>query len=164
MATVRPFRALRPARENALRVASPPYDVVSTAEARALAKGNPDSYLRISRPEIDLPEGTDEHADAVYAQGAKNLAELVRRGVLRQDPEPRFYVYAQKMGSHRQVGLVACASVAETSRTSSRSTRRREPTRRTTAPATSIRWEPTMSRSSSPTGPRPPSTPPSPGS
>jgi uncharacterized protein (DUF1015 family) len=113
MATVRPFRALRPARENALRVASPPYDVVNTAEARALAQGNPDSYLRISRPEIDLPEGTDEHADAVYAQGAKNLAELVQRGVLRRDPEPRFYVYAQKMGSHRQVGLVACASVAE---------------------------------------------------
>jgi uncharacterized protein (DUF1015 family) len=113
MATLRPFRALRPARENAARVASPPYDVVSTAEARALARGNPDSYLHVSRPEIDLPEGTDEHADAVHAQGAKNLEEFVRRGVLRQDPEPRFYVYAQKMGNHRQVGLVACASVAE---------------------------------------------------
>jgi uncharacterized protein (DUF1015 family) len=113
MATVRPFRALRPSRGNAVRVASPPYDVVSTAEARALARGNPDSYLRVSRPEIDLPEGTDEHADAVYARGAKNLEELVRRGVLRQDPEPRLYVYAQRMGSHRQVGLVACATVAE---------------------------------------------------
>ncbi len=113
MATLKPFRALRPPTELAGRVASPPYDVVSTREARALAKGNPDSYLRVSRPEIDLPEGTDEHADAVYAKGAENLAELRRRGVLRDDPEPRFYVYAQRMGDHRQTGLVACASVAE---------------------------------------------------
>jgi uncharacterized protein (DUF1015 family) len=113
MATLKPFCALRPPAELAQRVASPPYDVVSTREARALAKGNPDSFLRVSRPEIDLPEGTDEHADAVYAKGAENLAELRRRGVLRADPEPRFYVYAQRMGSHRQTGLVACASVAE---------------------------------------------------
>jgi len=113
MATVRPFRALRPAAAAAVRVAAPPYDVVNTAEARALAAGNPDSYLRISRPEIDLPEGTDEHDDRVYAQGAKNLAEFVKRGVLRQDAEPHLYVYAQRMGEHRQTGLVACASVAE---------------------------------------------------
>jgi uncharacterized protein (DUF1015 family) len=113
MATLRPFRALRPAPANAVRVASPPYDVINTAEARALASGNPDSFLRVSRPEIDLPEGTDEHADAVYEQGKKNLAELVARGVLRQDPSPHLYVYAQRMGSHRQTGLVACASVEE---------------------------------------------------
>ena len=113
MATLKPFRALRPPRELAGRVASPPYDVVSTREARALAKGNPDSFLRVSRPEIDLPEGTDEHADAVYAKGKENLDELRRRGVLRGDPEPRLYVYAQQMGNHRQTGLVACASVAE---------------------------------------------------
>ncbi len=113
MATLTPFRALRPPADLAAHVASPPYDVVSTREARALAKGNPDSFLRVSRPEIDLPEGTDEHADAVYAKGAENLAELVRRGVLREDPEPRFYVYAQRMGAHRQTGLVACASVEE---------------------------------------------------
>jgi uncharacterized protein (DUF1015 family) len=113
MATLRPFRALRPAPANAVRVASPPYDVVSTAEARALAAGNPDSFLRVSRPEIDLPEGTDEHDAAVYEQGKRNLADLVGRGVLRKDPAPRFYVYAQKMGGHRQTGLVACASVEE---------------------------------------------------
>jgi uncharacterized protein (DUF1015 family) len=113
MAMVKPFRALRPAPDKAVKVASPPYDVVNTAEARALARGNPDSYLRVSRPEIDLPEGTDEHDDRVYAQGRKNLEELVGRGVLRQDPEPRLYVYAQKMGAHRQTGLVACASVDE---------------------------------------------------
>jgi uncharacterized protein (DUF1015 family) len=113
MATVRPFRALRPAPEHAVRVASPPYDVINTAEARALARGNPDSYLRVSRPEIDLPEGTDEHAPEVYEQGRKNLAELVARGVLRPEAEPRLYVYAQRMGPHRQTGLVACASVDE---------------------------------------------------
>ncbi|BDG10822.1 DUF1015 domain-containing protein [Anaeromyxobacter paludicola] len=113
MATLRPFRALRPAPQNAERVAAPPYDVINTAEARALAAGNPDSYLRVSRPEIDLPEGTDEHDERVYAKGKENLEELLARGVLREDPAPRFYVYAQRMGAHRQTGLVACASVQE---------------------------------------------------
>jgi uncharacterized protein (DUF1015 family) len=113
MAIVRPFRALRPDRAKVAQVAAPPYDVISTREARALAAGNPDSYLRISRPEIDLPEGTDEHADVVYAQGAKSFQEFQARGVLRADGEPHFYFYAQKMGSHRQLGLVACVSVAE---------------------------------------------------
>ena len=113
MATVRPFRAHRPPPAIAGRVASPPYDVVSTAEARALAAGNPHSFLRVSRPEIDLAEGTDEHSDPVYARGRENLEDLVRRGVLRQDPEARFYVYAQRMGNHRQTGLVACVSVDE---------------------------------------------------
>jgi uncharacterized protein (DUF1015 family) len=113
VATLHPFRALRPSRENAVRVAAPPYDVVNTREARELARGNPDSYLHVSRPEIDLPDGTDEHADAVYAKGSLNLSDFRNRGVLRADPEPHFYVYAQKMGSHRQAGLVACASVAE---------------------------------------------------
>ncbi len=113
MATLVPFRALRPPPSLAARVASPPYDVISTKEARALAAGNADSFLRVSRPEIDLPEGVDEHSAPVYRQGRANLDELVRRGVLRQDAEPRFYVYAQRMGSHRQTGLVACASVDE---------------------------------------------------
>ncbi|MEI8257581.1 MAG: DUF1015 family protein [Deltaproteobacteria bacterium] len=113
MVTVRPFRALRPSPADAVRVAAPPYDVINSREARALAAGEPDSFLRVSRPEIDLPEGTDEHDDAVYAQGAKNLDEFLARGVLVRDAAPRFYVYAQKMGSHRQVGLVACAAVAE---------------------------------------------------
>jgi uncharacterized protein (DUF1015 family) len=113
MSILRPFRALRPPAALASRVAAPPYDVVSTAEAMALAAGNRDSYLRVSRPEIDLPAGTDDHADKVYAQGKKNLDDLVKRGVLVADTAPRFFVYAQKMGRHRQVGLVACASVDE---------------------------------------------------
>ncbi len=113
MATVRPFAAFRPPPADAVRVASPPYDVINTAEARALAAGNPVSFLHVSRPEIDLPEGTDEHASAVYAKGAENLASLVERGALIQDPEPHLYLYAQRMGDHRQVGVVGCASVAE---------------------------------------------------
>jgi uncharacterized protein (DUF1015 family) len=113
MATLRPFRALRPPPALAVRVASPPYDVVNTAEARALAAGNGDSFLRVSRPEIDLPEGIDEHAAEVYLQGRKNLEELTRRRVLVAEAGPRFFVYAQRMGRHRQVGLVACASVDE---------------------------------------------------
>src|SRR5512143_1300551 len=100
MATLRPFRALRPAPADALRVAAPPYDVVNTAEARELARGNPDSFLHVSRPEIDLAPGIDEHADEVYAQGAKALAGFQARGLLRPEAGPRFYVYAQRMGTH----------------------------------------------------------------
>jgi uncharacterized protein (DUF1015 family) len=94
-------------------VASPPYDVISTAEALSLAEGNPASFLHVSRPEIDLPEGTDEHDDAVYARGARNLAALISEGALVQDPEPHLYLYAQRMGDHRQIGVVGCAAVAE---------------------------------------------------
>ena len=113
MAIVEPFQAFRPPRADAALVASPPYDVINTQEARELARGNPKSFLHVSRPEIDLPEGTDEHDDAVYAQGAKNLTALIAEGALVQDPEPHLYLYAQKMGEHRQVGVVGCASVAE---------------------------------------------------
>ncbi|WP_438034690.1 DUF1015 domain-containing protein [Sorangium sp. So ce204] len=113
MATVRPFRAYRPPQAQAARVASPPYDVISTAEARVLAAGGLHSFLRVSRPEIDLPEGTDEHDDAVYARGAQNLADLIAGGDLAQDPDPHLYLYAQRMGDHRQIGVVGCAAVAE---------------------------------------------------
>ncbi|MBM4375267.1 MAG: DUF1015 domain-containing protein [Deltaproteobacteria bacterium] len=113
MTDVRPFFALRPPVALVHRVASPPYDVVSTADARRLAEGNPASFLHVSRPEIDLPSGTDEHADEVYEKGRTNLLEFVERGVLERDPEPHLYIYAQRMGEHRQVGVVACASVAD---------------------------------------------------
>lgn len=117
MATVRPFQALRPATPAlAARVASPPYDVINTREARALAAGNDVSFLRVSRPEIDLPEGTDEHDPAVYAKAASNLAELRARSVLAQDAAPRLYVYAQAVGAHRQVGVAGCVSVDEYNR------------------------------------------------
>ena len=113
MSLIHPFAALRPPASLVPRVSVPPYDVVSSAEARAYAKGNAASYFRVSRPEVDLPDGTDEHADEVYARGRINLEALVADGTLLPDPRPCLYVYAQKMGDHRQVGLVACASVAE---------------------------------------------------
>jgi uncharacterized protein (DUF1015 family) len=113
MATLVPFRALRPPPALAVRVAAPPYDVVSTHEARALAAGNPESFLHVSRPEIDLPEGVDEHAEEVYRQGRENLAAFRERGVLRPDPVPHLYVYSQRMDDHQQAGVVACASVDE---------------------------------------------------
>lgn len=113
MVALVPFRALRPAAALAAKVASPPYDVITTEEARALARGNDVNFLRVSRPEVDLPAGVDEHSDAIHVKARDNLAELVRRGVLVQDPEPRFYVYAERVGEHHQTALVACASVHE---------------------------------------------------
>ncbi len=113
MAEIRPFCALRPPPDLAARVASPPYDVVSTNEARALAEGNEVSFLHVTRPEIDLPEGTDEHADEVYAAARKNLEAMVEEQWLRRDAEPLLYLYAQTMGDHTQIGVVGCASVAE---------------------------------------------------
>ncbi len=116
MVDVRPFRALRPAPGAAERLVSPPYDVVDTDEARAWAAGDPDSFLRVSRPEIDLPPGTDPHADEVYAVGRANLDDLVARGVLVLDPHPTYSVYRQVMplpGGREvvQTGVVAAVAV-----------------------------------------------------
>ncbi len=109
---MRAFNGLRPLPEYAADVAAPPYDVVSFEEARDLAKGKPWSFLHISRPEIDLPEGTDPYADEVYTTGAENLTRLVDRGVLVRDPAPSFYVYRLKSEDHEQIGVVGAASVA----------------------------------------------------
>jgi uncharacterized protein (DUF1015 family) len=113
VAILRPFVALRPAPGTAARVASPPYDVVDTREARAIAKTGEASFLFVSRPEIALPEGTDEHSDAAYAQGKTALDGLVSEGALVRAPGARLFLYAQTMGTHRQIGVVACASVDE---------------------------------------------------
>jgi uncharacterized protein (DUF1015 family) len=111
MATLRAFRAVRPAPELAARVASVPYDVVDTAEARKLAEGNDASFLHVIRPEIDLPPGTPEHGDEEYRQAAKALRELLARGVLVRDEEPALYLYRQTWGAHSQVGIFGCAGV-----------------------------------------------------
>jgi len=108
---IKPFAALRPAPEKAHALASVPYDVVDTAEARALADGNPDSFLHVSRPEIDLPDSIDIHDDAVYAQGVKALRDLQARGVLIREQGERLYVYRQIMGAHSQTGVVACCHI-----------------------------------------------------
>jgi len=108
---VKPFAALRPAPEKAQTLAAVPYDVVDTAEARALAAGNPDSFLHVSRPEIDLPDSVDIHDDAVYAQGVRAFKDLQARGALIREPDERLYVYRQIMGAHSQTGVVACCNI-----------------------------------------------------
>src|SRR6185295_13291911 len=113
MASIRPFRALRPVPEAAARVSSVPYDVVSTEEARAQADGNPLSFLHVTRPEIDLPPGTDPHADEVYARAVHNFAELERAAPLVLEPEASLYFYRLGAGDHEQTGLAACYSLDE---------------------------------------------------
>jgi uncharacterized protein (DUF1015 family) len=106
-----PFPGLRPAPGVAADVAAPPYDVVSFDEAAAMAEGRPWSFLHVSRPEIDLPPGTDSHATEVYAKGAANLAAMIEAGVLIRDDAPCYYVYRIIMGDHSQTGLVAATPV-----------------------------------------------------
>lgn len=113
MAVIRPFRALRPQAGQAQLVASVPYDVVNTDEARALADGNPLSFLHVSRPEIDLPPGTDIHSDAVYRKAVENFEKLIVNGPLEKEAEPSLYLYRLIMGDHEQVGIVACCSIDE---------------------------------------------------
>jgi uncharacterized protein (DUF1015 family) len=113
MSQLKPFKAFRPKPELAGQVASVPYDVINTEEARQLAAGNPYSFLHVGRPEIDLPEGVDIHADEVYAQGVKNLHRLIQTGTLFQEGTPCLYIYQQRMGDHVQAGLVGLCSVKE---------------------------------------------------
>lgn len=108
---IQPFAALMPTREYAAKVAAPPYDVVSEAEARRLAEGNPWHFLHVSRPEIDFPPGTDPYQDRVYARAAENLKRMVQQGVLGYREQPCYYVYKLRSGDHIQVGIAALASV-----------------------------------------------------
>jgi uncharacterized protein (DUF1015 family) len=111
MAQIRPFLTGRPPAAIAARVASVPYDVVDTAEALALAAGNPVSFLHVCRPEIDLPAGTDLYADSVYAKGRENLDRFYSEGTLVHDAAPRLFVYRQTWRGRKQDGLVATCSV-----------------------------------------------------
>jgi uncharacterized protein (DUF1015 family) len=113
VAVIRPFSALRPPTDKAQEVASVPYDVVNTEEARAMAAGNPLSFLHVSRPEIDLPEGTDIYSDAVYRKAAENFQRMRAEGTLEEESTPSIYLYRLVMGEHEQIGVVACCSVDE---------------------------------------------------
>lgn len=113
MAVIHPFRALRPPVERVAEVASPPYDVVNTEEARALTEGKPFSFLHVSRPEIDLDDGTDLYSDAVYAKAADNFERLTKECPLEMEEQPSLYLYRLVMGEHEQIGLAACCSVDE---------------------------------------------------
>jgi uncharacterized protein (DUF1015 family) len=113
MAVIRPFRAVRPDPAAAARVAAVPYDVVDTEEARALAHGNPLSFLHVSRAEIDLPPGTDPHADLVYRTAADRYRALNRDAPFVEEAEPSLYLYHLHVDGHGQTGVAACYSLAE---------------------------------------------------
>jgi uncharacterized protein (DUF1015 family) len=112
MPLIKPFTGLRPAPGRAFEVAAPPYDVMSTSEARRMVEGRPYSFLHISRPEVNLPEDTDPYSRQVYAKARENLHRLIAHGVLIRDQVPCYYIYRLTMGAHVQAGLVAAASVA----------------------------------------------------
>lgn len=113
MAEIRPFRGYRPRPDLAALIASPPYDVVSSEEAREMARGNPYSFLHVGKPEIDLDPSISLYDDRVYAKGRENLNAMIREGILVRDPVPCLYVYQQRMGGHVQAGVVGACSVRE---------------------------------------------------
>ncbi|MCD7855016.1 MAG: DUF1015 family protein [Clostridiales bacterium] len=113
MSVVRPFKAIRPAAEYAPKVAALPYDVMTSAEARKAVKNNPYSFLHIDRAEIDLPEGTGEYELAVYERAAKNLNDMIRKGIFIQDKSPCLYIYRLTMNGRSQTGVVGCTSIDE---------------------------------------------------
>ena len=113
MAIIRPFNALRPHPDRAPQVAAVPYDVVNTEEAQALAAGNPWNFLHVSRPEIDLPEGTPVYSDQVYAKASSNFEKLSSECPLETEETPSLYLYRLIMSDHEQIGVVACCSIDE---------------------------------------------------
>jgi uncharacterized protein (DUF1015 family) len=113
MASIAPFRALRPTPEHAAAVAAVPYDVVTTEEARQLAAGNPLSFLHVSRPELGLPPDTNPYADVVYETAKENFQALIEKAPLVYEAEPSLYLYRLQMGAHVQTGIAGCYSVDE---------------------------------------------------
>jgi len=108
---MRPFAGLRPVPELAQQVVAPPYDVINTEEAIALAKNKPWSFLHISKPEIDLPPGTNVFSDEVYAKARQNFNHMVDEGVLQRDSDDFYYIYRVQMGEHIQTGIVGAGSI-----------------------------------------------------
>lgn len=113
MSTIKPFKALRPKPELAKDVACVPYDVINSQEARVLAQGNPNSFLHVTKAEIDLEEGIDTHEEIVYQKGKENLEKMIKDGIFFQDEKPCLYIYKLVMGSVCEIGIVAGASVEE---------------------------------------------------
>ena len=111
MAVFKPFKALRPTKEYASKVAALPYDVMNSEEAREMVKGNPYSFLHIDKAEIDLPDGTYLYSDEVYQKAKENLEKAEADGIMATDEAPCFYVYRQIMNGREQTGLVGCAWV-----------------------------------------------------
>lgn len=112
MATVKPFRAVRPVKQYADKVISLPYDVMNRQEAAEMAEGNPHSFLHICRAEIDLPQ-TEQHSQEVYAKARDNIADFMAKGILTQEEAPALYVYREIMEGRVQTGIFGCVSVDE---------------------------------------------------
>lgn len=113
MSIIKPFRGYTPAKEYAKLVASLPYDVLNTEEAKIEAEGNPYTFLRVEKSELEFPEETDVHSEQVYKRGADNFQKLVKQKIFIRNDKPTLYVYRQKMGNLVQTGLVAGASIDE---------------------------------------------------
>ena len=113
MSLTRPFRGLCPSPEYASQVAAPPYDVMSAAEARAMVEGKENSFLHVSRAEVDLPEGADQYSAAVYARSKINFDRMVSEGILKRDAENSYYIYRLSNEFASQTGIALIASVDE---------------------------------------------------
>ena len=112
MITISPFKALRPEAQLARQVASKPYDVLSSREAKVEAQGNPSTFLHITKSEIDLPEDTDVHSQKVYDKAKENLQAFISRNILFRESKPCYYIYRLKMNGKSQTGLV-CGSLVD---------------------------------------------------
>ena len=113
MSVFRPFRGIRPVPEQAAEVASRPYDVLDSEEARVEAEGHPLSFLHVVKPEIDLPTDADPYAEEVYAKGRENFQSMLDSGILLREESPAFYLYRLTMDGRSQVGVVGCCHVDE---------------------------------------------------
>lgn len=111
MSVLRPFKAIRPTKENAEKVAALPYDVMNSEEAREMVKENPLSFLHVDKAEIDLPEDTYIYDEKVYLKARENLDKLSENGICKQDEKPCLYIYRQIMNGRAQTGIVGCASI-----------------------------------------------------
>ncbi|KPK84320.1 MAG: hypothetical protein AMS27_10225 [Bacteroides sp. SM23_62_1] len=113
MAILKAFKGFRPKKEFVKQIASPPYDVLSSDEAREMVRGNPLSFLHVIKPEVDLPGDIDLYAPEVYQKGKENLYRMIDQGIFFQDQEEHLYIYAQTMWGKTQYGLVGCAGVLD---------------------------------------------------
>ncbi|MGZ8551504.1 MAG: DUF1015 family protein, partial [Chitinophagaceae bacterium] len=113
MAHIKPFKALRPKQDLAEKIASRPYDVLNSTEAKEEAKGNPFSFLHVTKAEIDLPDGIDLHSQAVYDKAKENLQEFVQQGIIFNEEKPCYYIYQLIMNGRSQTGLVCVSSVED---------------------------------------------------
>ena len=113
MAVVKPFKGFRPRKELVHLIASRPYDVLSSEEAREEVKENTNSFLHVVKPEVDLPEDVDHYSSEVYKKGKQNLEKLISDGIFFQDALPSYYIYAQTLWGKTQYGIVGCASVSD---------------------------------------------------